>query len=73
MSKKLYRILPTDLPAKNQMIEGKEIHVVLKNGSTLFGTLEGMAEEKISLINHRFHKQIINLSDIEEILLDELS
>ena len=70
MSKRLTRIFTPDIQASLPGILQKQIHVVLRNGHTVFGYIQ--SNNNISLIvkDLRNHLHEIPLKDVQEIILD---
>ncbi len=73
MSKRLTRIFAPAIPHSLPKIIQKEIHVVLRNGNTVFGYLESFNDSTLVIKDLRYHAHEIGLNNVEEIILDRRS
>ena len=73
MGKRLQRYSGNSIiEIKNQLLH-TELHLVLKNGSSFHGIIQEWAKSGCNFKDYRNHTHHFLLSDIEEIITDNLS
>ena len=77
MGKRNVRILRQQLPDRLSELEGKEVHVVLTDGTTRFGKILGTTSDRITLqdlnagwTSRKRHTHHIPLAQIMEAIYD---
>ena len=70
MGKRLVRIFGKDIPARVKELISIELNVVLKNKSTLHGTLTRLENNYLTIRDMRRRDHQLNLSDVEELVFD---
>jgi hypothetical protein len=73
MSKRLIRISVPSILDSLPGLMNQELNVVLYNGQTFFGRLVSFSTLGLRLCDLRSHMHEIELTDIEEIILDRSS
>ncbi len=70
MGKRLTRIFGKDIPAKAKELISIELNIVLKNKSTLHGTLISAEGSQLILKDMRLKNHTLAIADIEELIFD---
>jgi len=70
MGKRLIRIPAKDISSKLSTVLSKEIHIVMLDQTTLFGSLVSADDQKLVLKDTRQALHPINFKNIREIIYD---
>lgn len=73
MGKRLQRINAKNIEDFRNQLINIELHLVLLNGSAFHGTIQKWEEEACLFTDYRNHTQRIAVSQIAEIVTDQLS
>ena len=73
MGKRLIRIFQADLIRQLPVLQGTELNMILKNGVTLHGKILGYNSSLLVLQDLLQRKHSIQLADVEEVVLDQIS
>jgi hypothetical protein len=73
MGKRLQRLSGQSIIEKQSQLLNTELHLVLKNGSTFHGIIHGWIKSGCNFKDFRNHPHYFLISEIEEIITDNLS